>query len=580
MHGVRQKFGFPVRWAFFLLFALGAALWTFQTWIVQAQDGQRQAFLLTIADAISPATGDYLLRGLERAQREGAELLIVQLDTPGGLDSTMRDIVKAQLASTVPVVTYVHPAGARAASAGTYLLYGSHVAAMTPTTHLGSATPVQMGGGGLPGFDSPLPSPGRDAATPRDATTPEVTSDHLPSTAAAPVSASSAAATPSQPVAADPANTPGADATPGFSATITAETTADDLLITADDLPATADDLPVTADDLPVTADDLPVTADDPAATADAPVLAPETTPTDTASPRRGATAMERKVLEDAVAFIRGLAEHFQRNADWAEEAVREGANLNAQQALEQGVIDFVAEDLDDLLRQLDGHTVRVAGGEKVLQTEFLSVVRVDPDWRTQLLAVIASPNIAYILMLVGIYGIIFELSNPGSIYPGVIGTISLVLAFYALQVMPVNYAGLALVLLGLIFMVGEAFLPSFGVLGIGGIIAFITGSIILWDDPALRLSIELVLSTAVIVAGFTFWIMGRLFRLRRITPAIGRREMIGLIGEARESFAHSGRVYVHSERWLADSTVPIRQGQKVRVTGMQGLRLQVEPVE
>jgi len=238
-----------------------------------------------------------------------------------------------------------------------------------------------------------------------------------------------------------------------------------------------------------------------------------------------------------------------------------------------------VAENLEDLLEQLDGHAVRMAWGEKVLETSGIEVIRIDPDWRTNLLAVITSPNIAYILMLIGIYGIIFELSNPGSIYPGVIGAISLVLAFYALQVMPVNYAGLALILLGLIFMVAEAFLPSFGILGIGGMIAFITGSIILWDDPELNISLPLVVGTALVVAVFSIWVLGRLFRLRKVKPTIGREEMIGMIGEAREDFDRSGRVYVHSELWTADTTEPVQAGQKVRVVAMEGLRLRVEPV-
>jgi membrane-bound serine protease (ClpP class) len=289
---------------------------------------------------------------------------------------------------------------------------------------------------------------------------------------------------------------------------------------------------------------------------------------------------MERKVLEDAVAFIRGLAERFDRNADWAELAVREGVSLTAREALEQNVIDFVAEDVDDLLAQLDGHSVRMPWGAKVLETSNVEQIVVDPDWRTNLLAVITSPNIAYILMLVGIYGIIFELSNPGSIYPGVIGAISLVLAFYALQVMPVNYAGLALILLGLAFMVGEAFLPSFGILGIGGIIAFITGSIILWDDPNLNISLPLVIGTALVVAVFTVWVLGRLLRLRRVKPTIGDEEMIGMIGEAREDFDRTGRVYVHSELWNAETTAPVLFGQRVRVTALDGLRLRVEPVD
>jgi len=456
-----------------------------------AGDSRKTALLLNVADSIGPATGDYIIRGIRRAEREGVELMILKLDTPGGLDSTMRDIVKAVLASEVPVVTYVHPAGARAASAGTYMLYGSHVAAMTSATNLGSATPVQMGGGGLPGLEDaaerPAPGSRGEPARENEGTTsaPEADED-------------------------------GAER------------------------PAKAEG--------------------------------------DT--PRRGDTSMERKVLEDAVAFIRGLAERFDRNADWAELAVREGVSLTAREALEQNVIDFVAEDVDDLLAQLDGHSVRMPWGSKTLETADIELIVVDPDWRTNLLAVITSPNIAYILMLIGIYGIIFELSNPGSIYPGVIGAISLVLAFYALQVMPVNYAGLALILLGLAFMVGEAFLPSFGILGIGGVIAFVTGSIILWDDPNLNISLPLVIGTALVVAVFTVWVLGRLFRLRKVKPTIGDEEMIGMIGEAREDFDRTGRVYVHSELWSAETTAPVQLGQRVRVTALDGLRLRVEPVD
>jgi len=259
---------------------------------------------------------------------------------------------------------------------------------------------------------------------------------------------------------------------------------------------------------------------------------------------------------------------------------VREGSSLTARAALELNVIDFVAVDLEDLLQQMDGHIVRLASGDRALATADLEIVRVDPDWRTRLLAVITSPNVAYILMLVGIYGIIFELSNPGSIYPGVIGAISLVLAFYALQVMPVNFAGLALILLGLVFMIAEAFVPSFGILGIGGMIAFVTGSIILWDDPDLNVSIPLIVATAAVVAVFSLWVLGRLMRIRRVKPTIGGEdELVGMIGEARQDFVGKGQIFVNSEIWNADVSKPVKRGQKVRVMGKDGLRLKVEAV-
>ncbi|MFC7088492.1 nodulation protein NfeD [Halomonas salifodinae] len=471
-----------------LCLALGGAL----AWHAQAQEAERSAWVLTIDGAIGPASNDYFQRGLRLAAEAEAELVVVRLNTPGGLDASMREMISAMLSSPVPVAFYVSPGGSRAASAGTYLLYASHVAAMSPATHLGSATPVQLGGGGLPGMEDEPEAPAEEAS---------------------------------------------------------------------DDAEAVAEE-PEEVADRP---------ADNDEAAAEAPASRDE--------PRRGETAMERKVLEDAVAYIRGLAERHGRNADWAEEAVREAVTLTSSEALERNVIDVLASDLADLLAQIDGREVVMESGTRVLDTTNLVIETYDPDWRTELLAVITNPNVAYFLMIIGFYGLIFELSNPGSLIPGTIGVICLLLALFAFQVLPVNYAGLALILVGLGLIVGEAFMPSFGILGIGGVVAFVIGSVILMDAEHLSISLPMIGGVAGLAAILMLWVMTRFVGLRRTPVRTGQEELMQAQATALEDFEGEGHVRLHGERWRAVSAGPVRRGQLLRVVRVDGLTVEVAPL-
>ena len=433
------------------------------------------ASVLEIKGPIGPATSRYVERGIAAAAASGSRLVILELDTPGGLDSAMRDIIRAILASPVPVASYVAPSGARAASAGTYILYASQIAAMAPATNLGAATPVSIGGEGEPA-PAPVPLPG-----------------------GAPKPGAAAAA-------------PGGEA----------------------------------------------AAAKDPAP----------------------GSAMQHKVVNDAVAYIRGLAELRGRNAEWAEQAVRGAASLSATAALQQKVIDLIARDIPDLLARIDGREVQVAGSPVKLATRGLTVVRARPDWRTQLLAVITNPTVAYGLMLIGIWGLLLEGYNPGAVLPGVVGSICLIIALFAFQILSVNYAGLALVAVGVGMIVAEFFFPTYGSLGIGGLIAFVVGSLILFDSdvPGMGVGRPLIAAFATVGALAIAVIVYVATRSMRRPVTTGVQGMIGANAEVVGEFPGRGRVRFGGELWSARSAVPMHPGDTARIVKVEGLTLWVEP--
>lgn len=479
-----------------------------------AESASRTALLIQIRDAIGPATSDFFVRTLDRARERQAPLLIVQMDTPGGLDTAMRDMIQAILASPVPVAIYVSPSGARAASAGTYLLYASHIAAMAPATNLGAATPVQIGGSPSPA-PSPAPRDDRPAADDRGKDGADARADRRQSEDSSPEEARQ-----------DDKSRNGDRASPQDKA---------------------------------------------PRAQDKAPEASPETAPS---------SAMERKAINDAVAYIRGLAELRGRNADWAESAVRTAASLSASAALERNVIDVIAADVQDLLRQIDGRTIKLGNGELQLRTADLLVERIETDWRTNLLAVLTNPNVAYLLMLIGVYGLLLEGYNPGAVLPGVVGAISLLLALYAFQVLSVNYAGLGLMLLGLALIVAEAFAPSFGALGLGGIVAFVVGSIILMDNEAPGFQVARGLIGGIAAAGgLIALLIATYFNRSRKRPVVtGATQLLSEPAVALEDFEHSGQVRIRGEIWRAVTREPVKAGQRLRVLRVDGLTLEVEP--
>jgi membrane-bound serine protease (ClpP class) len=423
----------------------------------------RRAVVLDVNGAIGPAIADYVVTALSEAKPDDTGLVILRMNTPGGLDGSMRTIIRAILSSPVPVATFVAPSGGRAASAGTYIAYASAIAAMAPGTNIGAATPVQIGSGSLFPSEKSKQKPG--------------ISDK-------------------QNNAAEPADT--------------------------------------------------------------------ET----------------RKIINDAVAYIRSLAELNGRNVEWAETAVRSAASLTATEALNLHVIDVVATDVPDLLHKIDGRTVTVAGKQVKLQTTGLRVVDVAPDWRTDFLAVITDPNVAFILMLVGIYGLIFEFAAPGTMVPGTIGAISLLLALYALNLLPINFAGAGLALLGIGLMVAEVHIGAFGVIGVAGVVAFGIGSFMMFNSgvPGFQLSIAVVVTAMIVAAALFLLVIALLLRSRKRPIVTGKEALLGAEGETLSWEQEEGRVRVQGEVWRARSMRPLAPGSRVKVVNREGLVLFVEP--
>lgn len=419
-----------------------------------------RAVILDIDGVIGPAVANYVVSEVRAASPGDVGLIVLRMNTPGGLDSSMREIDTAILASRVPVATFVAPSGARAASAGTYIAYASAIAAMAPGTNIGAATPVQLGG-------NPLEPDGGSEQKQQQGKTAE---------------------------------------------------------------------------------------------------------PADTET---------RKIVNDAVAYIRSLAAVNGRNADWAADAVRSAVSLPAAEALALHVIDAVAIDVPDLLRQIDGRTVTVAGKPERLATAGLALVAVPPDWRTELLGLITNPNVAFILMLIGIYGLILEFFNPGAVVPGLVGAISLLVALYALALIPINYAGAALVLIGIGLMIAETHIGAFGAIGVGGVVAFVIGALMMFPSraPGFALSGAVVAGTAIGSAALLLLAFAALLRARQRPVVTGSEALIGATGETVSWQGDEGRVRVKGEIWRARADAPLADGSRIKVISRDGLILFVETI-
>jgi len=428
------------KYIFLILFLLGVFLLSIP-WPLAAQ--KKQVDVIKINDAITPATADFISKSIEQAVKNRAECLVIQMDTPGGLDMSMRDIIKDIMNADIPVVVYVAPSGARAASAGVFITLASDIAAMAPGTNIGAAHPVAVGGGEM-------------------------------------------------------------DRT------------------------------------------------------------------------------MSEKVVNDAVAYIQSIAEKKGRNVKWAEQAVRESVSITEKEALKIKIIDLIAKDMTDLLEKIDGKTIEKSRGKIKLATKGLKTNVMEMGFRQRFLAVLSNPNIAYILMMIGLAGLYFELSNPGAIFPGVIGGICLILAFFAFRTLPVNYAGVLLILLGVFLFVAEIKVASYGLLTIGGLVSLTLGSIMLFESPipALRASLTVIIPTVLFTAAFFFFAVTMVVKAHMAKPATGSEGLMGEIGVAQTRLSPEGKVFVHGEFWNAYTDEAIEAREKIRVLKAEGLKLKVEKLK
>lgn len=447
-------------------YIIQAIVLSLQIFCLSTTYADNSAYILNVNDAIGPAVADYINNGIEQANENNAELVIIQLDTPGGLDKSMRTIIKKILSSDTPVVTFVAPGGARAASAGTYILYASHVAVMAPGTNLGAATPVPIGGEASSDKSS------------HDARTKNSNKENQK-------------------------------------------------------------------------------------------------------SEENESTAMEKKMVNDATAYIESLSELRGRNVKWAKQAVTSADSISAKEAKQKNVIDLIANDLSNLLDKINGMKLTYNGQTKILNTKNIQIKKVEPSLKNKILTVITDPSVAYILLLIAMYGIFFEFANPGFFVPGIVGAISLLLALYAFQLLPIDYSGFALLFFGVALMIAEAFVPSFGILGIGGVIAFIVGSLLLFDTAMYDMGVSWQLVLLVTFANILFFsfVLTMAIRARQRKVISGSEQLIGSIATVIADFESKGEVHVYGEIWQAHSDVALQRGQDVLIVSLDGLVLNVKPI-